>query len=118
MNAPARAMPPRQRRQRPLSAADPRQPTRPRQGLSQAEVRAAIAAQGGLCAIGNEPLGMSIVVDHCHACALTHGHAPERGCRGCFRAITCGAHNLALGAFRDDPDVLRRAAIYVGHGKH
>ena len=118
MNAPARAMPLRQRRQRPLTVQDPRQPTRTRQGLSQAEVRAAIAAQGGRCAIGGEPLGGSIVVDHCHACALRHGHAPERGCRSCYRAIVCSAHNLALGAFRDDPDALRRAAIYVGHGRH
>jgi hypothetical protein len=118
MIAHAHATPPRQRPQRPVSPQDPRQPTRKRQGLTQAEVRAAIAAQGGRCAIGGEPLGELAVVDHCRVCARTHGHAPERGCRSCYRAILCSAHNLALGAFRDDPDALRRAATYVGHGRH
>jgi hypothetical protein len=108
----------RQRRQRPLGVSDPRQPTAKRQGLTQAEVAAAIRAQGGRCAIGGEPLGALVAVDHCHACARLHGHAPERGCPACFRGITCTAHNTALGAFGDDPAILRRAAVYVGHGRH
>jgi hypothetical protein len=108
----------RQRRQRPLGVSDPRQPTAKRQGLTQAEVAAAIRAQGGRCAIGGEPLGALVAVDHCHACARLHGHAPERGCPACFRGITCTAHNTALGAFGDDPAILRRAALYAAHGKH
>ncbi len=108
----------RQRRQRPLGFSDPRQPTAKRQGLSQAQVAAAIVAQGGRCAIGGEPLGTLVAVDHCHRCARLHGHNPERGCPSCFRGISCNTHNSALGAFADDPAILRRAAIYVGHGRH
>jgi hypothetical protein len=108
----------RQRRQRPLGGTDPRQPTAKRQGLTQAQVLAAIRAQGGRCAIGGEPLGALVMVDHCHQCARLHGHTPERGCPACFRGISCNRHNAALGAFEDDPAVLRRAALYVGHGRH
>ena len=103
----------RQRRQRPLSPADPRQSTRKRQGLTQLQVRAAVAAQGGRCAIGGEPLGALVMVDHDHALARLHGHDPGRGCPSCFRGIACNAHNTALGAFGDDPELLRRAADYI-----
>ena len=109
-----RSVPPlRQRRQRPLGVTDPRQPTAKRQGLTQSEVAAAILAQGGRCAIGGEPLGALVAVDHDHELARRHGHAPERGCPACFRGITCTPHNTALGAFGDDPALLRRAAAYV-----
>ena len=117
--SPVRSVPGlRQRRQRPLGVSDPRQPTAKRQGLTQSEVAATILAQGGRCAIGGEPLGAAVVVDHCHACALRHGHAPERGCPSCFRGITCVKHNTALGAFDDNPAFLRRAAVYAAHGRH
>jgi hypothetical protein len=102
-----------QRRQRPLGVTDPRQPTAKRQGLSQAEVLEAIRAQAGRCAIGGEPLGAQVMVDHDHQLARMHGHNPERGCVGCFRGITCNGHNAALGAFGDDPTLLRRAADYI-----
>jgi hypothetical protein len=108
----------RQRRQRPLGAADPRQPTAKRQGLNRLQIAAMVQAQGGRCAVGGEPLGSEYVVDHCHECAARHGHDPRRGCPACFRGIACGPHNTALGVFGDDPIVLRRAAAYVGHGRH
>jgi hypothetical protein len=103
----------RQRRQRPLGTLDPRQPTRKRQGLTRLDVAAAVVAQGGRCAVGGEPLGSQYAVDHDHALAARHGHAPERGCPSCYRGIVCNTHNAALGAFGDDPAVLRRAADYV-----
>ncbi len=108
----------RQRRQRPLGAGDPRQPTAKRQGLSRVQIAAALRAQNGLCAIGGEPLGASFTVDHCHACAARHGHPVERGCVSCFRALICNGHNVALGAFGDSPELLRRAAAYASHGRH
>lgn len=109
---------PRQRRQRPLSPADPRQPTAKRQGLDRIQLRAMVAAQGGLCAVGGEPLGPTYMVDHCHDCARRHGHAPNRGCLQCFRGIVCMSHNTALGLFGDDVAGLVRAAQYAGHGLH
>ena len=103
----------RQRRQRPLGAADPRRPTAKRQGLTPLQVVAMVRGQGGLCAVGGEPLGSAYAVDHDHALASRHGHAPERGCPRCFRGIVCNGHNAALGAFGDDPSLLRRAADYL-----
>ncbi len=109
---------PRQRRQRPLGAADPRQPTAKRQGLARWEVDALLVAQSGRCAVGGEPLGESFAVDHCHACAAAHGHDPEKGCPKCFRGLVCNKHNGILGWFHDSPEELIRAALYVAHGKH
>ncbi len=103
----------RQRRQRPLGPSDPRRSRDKRQGLSPEAIRAALLAQGGRCAVGGEVLGSLFVVDHDHALARLHGHAPERGCPSCFRAVICFGHNSALGAFGDDPAALRRAADYL-----
>jgi hypothetical protein len=102
-----------QRRQRPLGPSDPRQSRVKRQGLSPEAIRAALAAQGGRCALGGEVLGSLFVVDHDHALALRHGHDPRRGCPSCFRAVICFTHNSGLGAFNDDPALLRRAADYL-----
>ena len=102
-----------QRRQRPLGVNDPRKPTAKRQGLTQAQVAAAIVAQGGLCAIGGEPLGAQVAVDHDHELARLHRHNPARGCPRCFRGVVCTAHNTALGLLGDDPGLLRRAADYI-----
>lgn len=82
------------------------------------QLRAVLAAQGGRCAVGGEPLGPQYVADHCHLCAEGHGHAPERGCPRCFRGLVCMPHNTALGLFGDDVDGLVRAARYAGHGAH
>jgi hypothetical protein len=117
-NARNLAEPLRQRRQRPLSAGDPRQPTAKRQGLSRLDIAAALRAQDGLGLVGGEPLGAFYVVDHCHRCAALHGHRPERGCASCFRGLVCPKHNGALGVFGDDVDGLLRAARYVAHGRH
>ncbi len=105
----------RQRPQRPLSAADPRTPTRKRQGLSRLQVDAAIVRQAGLCPLCDLPLGDDYVVDHCHACAETHGHSPSVGCPACFRAVTHRSCNTALGWFEKRPG---RVTAYSRHGRH
>ena len=102
----------RQRRQRPLTAADRRQPTAKRQGLSQAQVAAVYARQEGRCAVCGRPLGSWYVVDHDHALAAAHGHAPERGCPSCVRGLLDRACNAGLSMFGDDPDTIRRALAY------
>ena len=103
----------RQRRQLALGPSDPRRSRDKRQGLSPEAIRAALLAQGGRCAIGGEVLGSLFVVDHDHELARRHGHTPERGCPACFRGVVCFGHNSALGAFGDDPALLRRAAVYL-----
>lgn len=71
-------------------------------GLTPESFAARLASQGGVCAICGtaEPGRKGWAVDHCHA----QGHV---------RGVLCGACNLGLGKFRDDPEVLRRAADYL-----
>jgi len=62
----------------------------------------------GLCDLcGQPPTGVKkngrprvLAIDHCHT-------------SGEFRGLLCTACNLGLGMFRDDPDLMRRAADYV-----
>lgn len=74
-----------------------------------AEYDRMFAEQGGVCAICFQPetekrLGKSLplVVDHDHA-------------NGLPRALLCGSCNRGLGKFRDSPDLLRKAALYIEH---
>lgn len=61
-----------------------------------------LAAQGGRCAICSERFrsGFTTHVDHDHA-------------TGRVRGILCDACNNGLGRFRDNPEVLQRAARYL-----
>lgn len=67
-------------------------------GLDEAAVALLLESQGGLCAICQ--LRRAIHVDHDHA-------------TGAVRGMLCFSCNAALGHFRDDPAVLRRAARYL-----
>lgn len=67
-------------------------------GLTQIDRDAMSAAQGGKCAICAEIRPLK--VDHCHA-------------TGRVRALLCGPCNTSLGAFRDKPELLERAAAYL-----
>lgn len=64
----------------------------------------ALAAQHFRCPICERDLRQlktkAVHADHCHATGLPRG-------------ILCHHCNAALGAFRDDPDVLRRAIAYL-----
>ena len=67
-------------------------------GLSAAEVEAMREAQGGVCAICRT--APAVHVDHDHE-------------TGSIRGMLCFSCNAALGHFKDDPTVLRRAARYL-----
>lgn len=58
--------------------------------------------QRGRCAIcGNEPKeGQNLHVDHCHK-------------TGKVRALLCRYCNPGLGYFKDSPEILRKAALYL-----
>lgn len=67
--------------------------------------------QGGVCWIckTDEPGGSGRwAVDHNHACCDT---LPT--CGQCNRALLCAKCNTGLGMFRDDAELLRRAADYL-----
>ena len=70
-----------------------------RYGLTLQERQAMLDAQGGVCAL-----------THCDAPAteLDHCHVTGRN-----RGLLCTNHNLGLGHFRDDPQLLLDAAAYL-----
>lgn len=66
------------------------------------QYEALLAVQGGRCAIcgGVNPSGRRLSVDHAHATKQVRG-------------LLCGLCNRGLGAFRDDPILLRKAIGYL-----
>jgi hypothetical protein len=80
-----------------------------RYGLDPEVYRAMIASQDGKCAICGEPPDPSgshvrrvLCVDHDHA-------------SGEIRGLLCYACNVAIGHFRDNPELMRLAAKYLEH---
>ena len=71
---------------------------RSRFGITLADYEAIAKAQGGVCAVCCQPAVLA--VDHCHT-------------TGKVRGLLCMPCNTAIGQFRDDPALLRAAAIYV-----
>jgi hypothetical protein len=67
-------------------------------GIGADEVDELIQRQGGLCAVCGEREAKQ--VDHDHK-------------TGAVRGIVCLLCNAAMGAFHDDPDLIRRAIDYV-----
>ena len=57
---------------------------------------------GGLCAICNEPAGRKRALD------IDHDRVTLK-----MRGVLCGSCNKGLGFFRDDPALLRIAALYI-----
>ena len=74
-------------------------------GLTVDEYEALLERQGGGCAICRSPANdsISLHVDHDHGTGRVRGPL-------CFRC------NGGLGQFREEPELLRRAAWYVEHG--
>ena len=70
-----------------------------------ADYDALVQRQKGVCAICLKACrrGRRLAIDHDHESGL-------------FRGLLCGSCNWALGLFRDDPEVLERAAAYVRRG--
>jgi hypothetical protein len=71
-----------------------------RYGITADEADAMLEEQKGLCAICRAATAAH--VDHDHA-------------TGAVRALLCFNCNGGLGQFKDDPSVLRKAALYVEH---
>lgn len=69
-------------------------------GVSPEWIEERLRAQGGLCAIGREPLGESMCVDHDHE-------------TGVARGLLCDACNRGIGALDDDLEKLRSAVRYL-----
>jgi hypothetical protein len=74
-----------------------------RYGIGAAEVDELIREQGGLCVVCGEREAKQ--VDHDHE-------------TGAVRGILCLLCNAAMGAFHDDPALIRRAIGYVREHSH
>ena len=78
-------------------------------GITRKQYDVMAAEQGGLCAIckqppsGNGPQAI-LAVDHDHETRL-------------IRGLLCGPCNMALGLFRDNPEVLAAAIRYLAEAK-
>lgn len=88
-------------------------------GISSEQYDALLESQGRRCAIcqvhenestilGGEGTRRRFAVDHDHSCCPT-----SRSCGECVRGILCHLCNVALGSFKDDPQVMRAAIQYV-----
>ncbi len=76
-------------------------------GITREEYLGMLAAQDGLCAICEKPekatrsgATIELSVDHDHE-------------TGVVRQLLCSACNKAVGYFRDSPELMRRAALYI-----
>lgn len=72
-------------------------------GLTDADFKRVLFAQGGICAICGGPptqARKSLSVDHCHD-------------TGKIRGLLCGSCNTGLGSFKDDKELLLKAHAYL-----
>lgn len=69
-------------------------------GLTLEQYHSMLQAQEGRCHICKELFGTLIHIDHDHQ-------------SGAVRGLLCHKCNVGLGHFRDDPELLRAAAIYL-----
>jgi hypothetical protein len=77
-------------------------------GMPAGEYEAMHEAQKGLCAICGEPETVLDSKRKLRSLSLDHDHAT-----GKIRGLLCTRCNNGLGNFRDNPDVLRKGALYV-----
>jgi hypothetical protein len=71
--------------------------------ISEAEYKELLEGQKGLCAIcGGPPTGRrnTLSIDHCHV-------------TGTIRGLLCQNCNVAIGHFKDNTDLLKRAILYL-----
>lgn len=81
-------------------------------GINRDKYNEMLLSQGGGCAICSGPNrgGRMLAIDHDHACC-----PGEKTCGKCVRGLLCDSCNHAIGKFKDDPDLLIRAARYLNH---
>jgi Recombination endonuclease VII len=81
-------------------------------GLTLETFAVMLTGQHYRCAICRSPFrdAYDTHIDHDHACCP---RGRRHTCGNCVRGILCSHCNTALGKFRDDPAILRRAARYI-----
>lgn len=80
-----------------------------RRGLTLDQYHAKAESQDFLCAIcGEEPQRQNNRRGNVDDFVTDHDHQTNR-----FRGLTCWSCNSGLGSYRDNPDLLRKAAAYL-----
>lgn len=72
--------------------------------------------QEGKCYLCQNPLPSNIRkvhVDHDHRCC-----GPVRSCELCLRGLACDRCNWIIGLAGEDPELLKRIALYLETGRH
>lgn len=83
-------------------------------GLPKGQYAAMLASQGGACALCGERASGLTKSGRPIALHVDHDHATGR-----IRGLLCGKCNRAIGYLRDDPALIRKAALYVeAHHAH
>lgn len=81
-----------------------------RYGITPEKLQEMMEAQGNKCLICPRSFAEFVPhVDHDHLCCPSGG-----SCGKCIRGLLCVDCNRGLGSFRDDPELLRAAAVYLG----
>lgn len=98
-------------------------------GMSIAQLRQFLDFHGRKCAICEAPWddrkrGGGLVLDHDHSCCgsntpnvLPSERYAKRLCGHCHRGLLCVPCNGAIGQFRDNPEFLRSAIVYLSRGR-
>ncbi len=76
-------------------------------GLTRSAYDAMLSAQGGVCAICSQP-EMRIMRGKVAALSVDHCHET-----GKVRGLVCNRCNVGLQMFRDDPEIIAKAAAYL-----
>jgi hypothetical protein len=76
-------------------------------GMTEDQFNEMLAVQNGCCYLCDEPLNTAaprgVHVDHDHDCC-----ASARSCGSCIRGLACHGCNTGIGAFGDDPELIKR----------
>jgi hypothetical protein len=81
-----------------------------RYGLTPEKLREMLEEQDFACAICSRSFHeFTPHIDHDHKCCPS-----GTACGKCVRGLLCVDCNRGLGSFRDDPDLLHAAAVYLG----
>ena len=78
-------------------------------GLTKDQYEAMLELQEFKCVICKDFLNDKAHIDHDHRCC----NSKSQSCGKCIRGLICGSCNRALGLFKDDPEILKAAIVYL-----
>ena len=77
-------------------------------GLTVKQYELMLKSQNGVCAICNQPETRKHKNDKIQPLSIDHNHKTNK-----VRGLLCTRCNSAIGYFKDDPELLEKAALYL-----